>query len=71
MGVRNFNLQRIRVRKMGNIYFRQFLIYNDLRQTVQRIYSASLPWYMGDSNVSILHSLKQLKNFFFTFTPPK
>ena len=44
MGVRNFDLQRSHVRKMRNICLSHFLIYSDLKQRVQRIYIAYLPW---------------------------
>jgi hypothetical protein len=43
MDIRNFNLRKSQVRKMGKIGFNQSLIYYDLRQRAQRIYSASHP----------------------------
>jgi len=38
---------------MGKVILKQFLIYNDLRQTAQRIYSASRPLQVGDPDASI------------------
>lgn len=43
MGIRNVNLRRIQMRKTGKIRLNQSLIYHDLRQRVQKIYSASRP----------------------------
>jgi len=42
MGSRKFNLRNSNVTDMGNIGMNQSLIYNDLRQSVQRMYSAFL-----------------------------
>jgi len=43
---------------MGKVILNQFLIYNDLRQTAQRIYSASRPLQVGDPDVSIVGHIK-------------
>jgi len=43
MDIGNLNLRRNQVRKAGKISLKQSLIYNDFRQTVQRIDSVALP----------------------------
>jgi len=43
---------------MGKIHLNQALIYNDLRQRAQRIYSAPVPLYKGESNAWILRPAK-------------
>ena len=52
------NLRRSQVWKIGKVILNQFLIYHELRQRAQRIYSASHPLQPGDPGASILRPVK-------------
>jgi len=56
---------------MGKILWNQSVIYNDFRQSAQRIYSASITSCTGDSDVSDLSPAKVGFSLFSVFITPQ